>query len=187
MFDDNENIDNQFNKIASSILKKKRLEKGYSLEEVVNKMNNTITRQALFKYENNEARIKIKTFKELCKALTLNPDEVIEEIAKKTYVTNYMINNDCILNNNDYISKKVERPSDEFLKEVNKIIDDTVNNYTLTKKNIRNNDNNVSETDIETTKKIIRNSKDFTEDGKKSLINMIDYFHSLAQNEKDKK
>lgn len=84
-----ENLDNKFNQEVGSILKKHRIEKGYSLEELAKKLNNTITRQALFKYENNEARIKIKTFKEICKALNLDPDDIIEEIAQKTYISIY--------------------------------------------------------------------------------------------------
>lgn len=84
-----ENLDNKFNQEVGSILKKHRIERGYSLEELAKKLNNTITRQALFKYENNEARIKIKTFKEICKALNLEPDDIIEEIAQNTYISIY--------------------------------------------------------------------------------------------------
>lgn len=63
MKDEFDNVDKKFNEIVSNILKEERLKKGYSLEYVANKMNNSITRQALYKYEKNTARMKIKTFK----------------------------------------------------------------------------------------------------------------------------
>ena len=82
MKDEFDNVDKKFNEIVSNILKEERLKKGYSLEYVANKMNNSITRQALYKYEKNAkprfaadlekntARMKIKTFKELCTVLS---------------------------------------------------------------------------------------------------------------------
>lgn len=79
-FEDDENLDYQLNKVASSIIKEKRINKGYSLEEVVNKLNNIITRQSLFRYENNEARMKNNIFKKICVALGEDPSNVWEEI-----------------------------------------------------------------------------------------------------------
>ena len=57
-FDNEENLDFQFNKIASLVIKQKRMKKSYSLEELSKKLNNLISRQSLFRYENNEARMK---------------------------------------------------------------------------------------------------------------------------------
>lgn len=79
-FDNDENLDYQLNKIASIVIKEKRLQKGYSLEEVANKLNNIITRQSLYRYENNEARMKNNIFKKICLALNENPSDVWEEI-----------------------------------------------------------------------------------------------------------
>ena len=79
-FDNEENLDYQLNKIASIVIKEKRLKKGYSLEELANKLNNIITRQSLYRYENNEARMKNNIFKKICLALGENPSEVWEEI-----------------------------------------------------------------------------------------------------------
>lgn len=81
MKDEFDNVDKKFNEIVSNILKEERLKKGYSLEYVANKMNNSITRQALYKYEKNTARMKIKTFKELCTVLSLEPNAVINTAA----------------------------------------------------------------------------------------------------------
>ena len=55
-FDNDENLDFQLNKIASLVIKELRIKKGYSLEELSNKLNNIVTRQSLFRYESNEAR-----------------------------------------------------------------------------------------------------------------------------------
>lgn len=57
-FDNDENLDYQLNKIASIVIKEKRNKKGYSLEDLANKLNNIVTRQSLYRYENNEARMK---------------------------------------------------------------------------------------------------------------------------------
>lgn len=79
-FDNEENLDFQLNKIASIVIKEKRLKKGYSLEDVVNKLNNIITRQSLYRYENNEARMKNNIFKKICLALDENPSDVWNDI-----------------------------------------------------------------------------------------------------------
>lgn len=79
-FDNEENLDYQLNKVASIIIKEKRKKKGYSLEELANKLGNIVTRQSLYRYENNEARMKNSIFKKICLALDENPAEVWEEI-----------------------------------------------------------------------------------------------------------
>lgn len=75
-FDNDENLDYQLNKIASSIIKEKRIKKGYSLEELADKLNNIVTRQSLFRYESNEARMKNTIFKKICLALGEDPNEI---------------------------------------------------------------------------------------------------------------
>lgn len=79
-FDNDDNLDYQLNKIASIVIKEKRNEKGYSLEELANKLNNIVTRQSLYRYENNEARMKNNIFKKICLALNENPADVWDEI-----------------------------------------------------------------------------------------------------------
>lgn len=79
-FDNNENIDFKLNEIASGVIKRKRLNKGYSLDDVVNKLNNIITKQSLYRYESNEARMKNNIFKKICLALDENPADVWNEI-----------------------------------------------------------------------------------------------------------
>lgn len=79
-FDNDDNLDYQLNKIASIVIKNKRLEKGYSLEELASKLNNIVTRQSLYRYENNEARMKNNIFKKICLALNENPADVWSEI-----------------------------------------------------------------------------------------------------------
>lgn len=79
-FENEENIDYTLNKIASQVIKEKRLEKKYSLEELANRLNNIITRQSLYRYENNEARMKNSIFKKICLALDEDPNDVWDEI-----------------------------------------------------------------------------------------------------------
>ena len=79
-FKNDENLDYQLNKIAASVIREKRLAKGYSLEELSNKLNNIVTRQSLFRYESNEARMKNNIFKKICLALDEDPTTVWNEI-----------------------------------------------------------------------------------------------------------
>ena len=81
------NIDYKFNEIAAKTIKKYRERKNMSLEDVVNKMHNSISRQSLFKYENNIARMKNSVFNEICYALGENPSDVWNEI-HNTYLRN---------------------------------------------------------------------------------------------------
>lgn len=91
-FENDENLDFQLNKIASIIIKEKRIRKGYSLDDVVNKIGNIITKQSLYRYENNEARMKNKIFKKICLALDENPQDVWEEINSK-FLNNLQFDN----------------------------------------------------------------------------------------------
>lgn len=79
-FENDDNLDYQLNKIASIVIKEKRLNKNYSLEELANKLDNLVTRQSLYRYENNEARMKNNIFRQICLALDENPADVWEEI-----------------------------------------------------------------------------------------------------------
>lgn len=55
---DDKLVDTDFNIVIGNVLKEKRLEKGWSLLELARKMNNKITRQNLFHYENGETKIR---------------------------------------------------------------------------------------------------------------------------------
>lgn len=79
-FDSDENLDYQLNYIASQVIKNKRIKKGYSLEALANKLGNIITRQSLYRYETNEARMKNNIFKKICLALDENPEDVWNEV-----------------------------------------------------------------------------------------------------------
>lgn len=93
---DDTSLDNIFNEVTARTLKKYRLKAGMSLEEVVNKMKKPLSRQSLYKYENNQARIKNTTFIDICNALNLNPKniyyEINEEVVKNAI--NFIKNND---------------------------------------------------------------------------------------------
>lgn len=78
-----ENIDSVFNKVAAETIKSYREKSGLSLEDVVKKMNNSISRQMLFKYENNLARMKNKVFIDICKALNQDGNKIWHEINTK--------------------------------------------------------------------------------------------------------
>lgn len=84
-FENDENLDYQLNKVASVVIKEKRLRKGYSLEELATKLNNIVTRQSLYRYENNEARMKNNIFKKICLALNENPTDVWNEINNRFF------------------------------------------------------------------------------------------------------
>lgn len=101
-FENDENLDFKLNKIASIVIKEKRIKKGYSLDDVVNKLGNIITKQSLFRYENNEARMKNKIFKKICFALDEDPNEVWEEINNR-FLNNLTFDNAEYVDTSDII------------------------------------------------------------------------------------
>lgn len=100
MKDDNNNVDWIFNKATANTLKKYRELSGLSLEEVTSKMKNNISRQSLFKYENNLARIKNNTFIDLCHVLKIDPNEVFDEIVTSTCFYKEYIDKDYVAKEN---------------------------------------------------------------------------------------
>lgn len=102
-FDNEDNIDYQLNKIASIVIKEKRNKKGYSLEELANKLNNIVTRQSLYRYENNEARMKNNIFKKICLALDENPSDIWEEINNRFILALNFDNAELIEVSNDTV------------------------------------------------------------------------------------
>lgn len=79
----NDLLDKEFNRIVGEVLKLKRERKGYSLQELANKIKNKVSRQTLNKYENNLSNIRNGTFIAICEALGENPGDVFEEISLK--------------------------------------------------------------------------------------------------------
>ena len=84
-------LDKEFNKIVGEVLKAKRERKGYSLQELSNKMRNKVSRQTLSKYENNTSTIRNGIFISICEALGEYPPDIFEEISLKymRYVDNH--------------------------------------------------------------------------------------------------
>ena len=74
-------LDKEFNRIVGEVLKKKRERKGYSLQELSNKINNKVSRQTLNKYENNLSNIRNGVFISICQALGESPADIFEEIS----------------------------------------------------------------------------------------------------------
>lgn len=77
---DSKNLDFEFNKIVGEVLKKTRLQKGMSLEDVCRKTKTGIPKQRLSDYEGNKYRITNTTFQDVCHALNESPEDVYEEI-----------------------------------------------------------------------------------------------------------
>lgn len=80
-----ENIDSSFNEAVAKTIKTYREMRNMSLEDVVKKMNNPVSRQSLFKYENNLARLKTSTFLDICQALNLEPQTAYKRINEFAY------------------------------------------------------------------------------------------------------
>lgn len=83
-------LDKEFNRIVGEVLKNKRERKGYSLQELSDRMNKKVSRQTLNKYENNLSNIRNGMFIAYCEALGEYPPDVFEEISLKymRYVDN---------------------------------------------------------------------------------------------------
>lgn len=78
-------MDSLLNKIIGETLKKYRELKGYSLEELSNKIDNKVSRQTLSTYEFGRSKIKISMFVDICKALDVEPNDMLEEISMKYF------------------------------------------------------------------------------------------------------
>lgn len=80
---DDKLVDTDFNLVIGQVLKEKRLEKNWSLLELARKLDNKVSRQTLFHYENGETKIRRNIFIELCKVYCIDPDTLIDEITIK--------------------------------------------------------------------------------------------------------
>lgn len=173
-FNNDDNIDYQLNKIAANIIREKRIKKGYSLEELADKIGNIVTRQSLYRYENNEARMKNSIFQKICLALDEEPSEVWKEINNRLLLSNKtssqhslesLINEVNFLDNEDkiflkhYISEKRRQANNKD----SLVIGDKLNNILL---KISKEEN----IDYETIKEIFLNSK-----SKKEEVNSLNY------------
>lgn len=77
---DDKLVDTEFNKVIGDVLKEKRTFKGWSLLELSNRMNNKVSRQTLFHYENGDTKIRRNIFMDICKVYNIEPDTLIDEI-----------------------------------------------------------------------------------------------------------
>lgn len=80
MIYDDKLVDTDFNIIIGEVLKEKRLQKDWSLLELSRKLNNKISRQTLFHYENGDTKIRRNIFIDLCKVYGVDPDTLLDEI-----------------------------------------------------------------------------------------------------------
>lgn len=89
-------INYEFDLVLGGVLKEKRIDKGYSLQDVANKLKTT--KQAIFRYERAEVSMKNTTFQKFCYAIDEDPTKIYEEVSLK-----YM--------------RYVDRHKDEIIKE----------------------------------------------------------------------
>ena len=80
MIYDDKLVDTDFNIIIGEVLKEKRLQKDWSLLELSRKLNNKVSRQTLFHYENGDTKIRRNIFIDLCKVYGVDPDTLLDEI-----------------------------------------------------------------------------------------------------------
>ena len=78
-------MDSLLNKIIGDTLKKYREQSKISLEELSNRINNKVSRQTLSTYELGRSKIKISMFIDICNALGVSPNELVEEISMKYF------------------------------------------------------------------------------------------------------
>ena len=78
-------MDSLLNKIIGETMKKYREKNNLSLEELSNKINNKVSRQTLSTYETGRSKIKIEMFCDICEALGVKPNDMLEEINMKYF------------------------------------------------------------------------------------------------------
>lgn len=83
MIYDEKLLDTKFNEIVGDELKKLRIKNNYSLQEASNKINNKVSRQTIFHYENKETKIRRDIFIDLCKVYKITPKKFLENVLFK--------------------------------------------------------------------------------------------------------
>lgn len=78
-------MDSLLNKIIGETLKKYREKNKISLEELSKRINNKVSRQTLSTYELGRSKIKISMFVDICNALGVSPNDLVEEISMKYF------------------------------------------------------------------------------------------------------
>ena len=147
------NIDALFNAVTAKTLKSYREKSGMSLEEIAKKMEIPITRQSLFKYENNLARIKNNIFIEYCKALHIDSYEIFKEIAIDTAIISPLIN----LSDEQTDINIIDLDNSGNISEIN--ILDTSGNLNILDNLYEMNKDKLTDNDIKIITKIIENRK----------------------------
>lgn len=94
---DNLLIDNVFNQAIAEVIKELRQERGLSLQELADKMNNVVTRQTLNRYELGLSKLRMNNFIQLAKAFNMQPKDLFEKfniryIKKMTQYTDEIAN-----------------------------------------------------------------------------------------------
>ena len=74
-------VDDDFNEVVGLVLREKRIQKGYSLSQLGEKVGST--KQNLQRYEKSLIRLKVDMFNKICKELELSPNEILDEINLK--------------------------------------------------------------------------------------------------------
>lgn len=93
-------LDYDFNMVAGKVLKEKRIARGLSLDGLSDKIQNLVSKQAISRYENGEARIKNNVFVAICYALDCEPVDIYTEISKRYF--------DFLEKNMESILKRIE-------------------------------------------------------------------------------
>lgn len=66
--------------VVGSVLKKMRIQKGYSLNQLADKIGSGMNKQNLSRYERAVMRMNVQTFKSICNALDEDPRDVWKNI-----------------------------------------------------------------------------------------------------------
>jgi transcriptional regulator with XRE-family HTH domain len=75
-------LDEDYNYAIAKTLQKYREKRNYSFERLANKINYTVSRQTLQKYEKKGVRLKSDIWLKICEALEVSPEEFLTEVEK---------------------------------------------------------------------------------------------------------
>ena len=89
---ESELVDIVYNKAIQKTLKEIRLKNNYSLNQLVNKLNQKVSRQTLSKYETGKSKIRIYMLKQLADIYKITLEEFFTKIT-----ANYLIELNCYL------------------------------------------------------------------------------------------
>lgn len=172
----------------------KRLREALNLSQLALEKKTGIDRSTISRIENNEIETTIENAIKLSEAFEIPLNILVNKDLSKLDINNiYSIMSGTsytdALKQQQIVDEMDKANIEEEIKAGTYLSPENFDEILEALNDLYNEDNDgfqqsENDDDLKIIKNIIQHSNKFTEDGKKSLIDMIDYFHNLAEKDK---